>query len=573
MDALRKAARNEGRGIKLRKKRVIAAGVVTASLATMVGVAGFYNISTRTMVERTNDMVLGADYVEWMSAQIKDATYQSMEDYAQKKPDGEGSTLAAYINSNDIAGIADLVMTGIDERYEATGEAFSQGQRDQMVRIVESEINNSIEDALTDLTDQNVEAMTEKTYQYVAEYVSDHMKEAITKASETAELSTKTERKTAEIEGKLTGQENEIRALSEQSGKEEKAIAAANEKVAANEKAVAATNEKVAANEKTVTAVNEKVAANEKSVAAVNEKVAANEKTVAATNEKVAANEKSVAAVNEKLAANEKTVAAASEKAAASERIAQENAATLVSVREDTKKNAEAMVLLDRRVDEKIASLPDHTAQFEKQDEKLSELNTRTGTNAEMIDKLQTQVNQDALTFSNYVADTDGRFDELSARLAALEANKGLDLDSIYPVGSIYITASAESPATKLGGEWQMVNAGKTLVGAGSVTDASGQVMDFPAGSMGGEYAHVLSESQLPKHTHPFLDNMASKISPIRYPNGQNSNSGGLYFLYDLTLDTKEPIQMENATGEAGGSEAFSLMQPYVVVYMWQRTA
>lgn len=611
MEVLRKAARKEGRGNRFRKRRVIAAGVVTASLATMVGVAGFYNISTRTMVERTNDMVLGADYVEWMRAQIKDVTYQSMEDYALQRPEGEEATLVDYINTNDIAGIADLVMTGIDERYEATGEAFTAGQHDQMVRIVESEINNSIEDALTDLTDQNVEAMTEKTYQYVAEYVSDHMKEAITKANETAELSKKTEKKTSEIEGKLTGQEGEIKALSEQSTKGEKAIAAANEKVAANEKAVAAANEKVAANEKAVAATNEKVAANEKAVAATNEKVAANEKAVAAANEKVAANEKAVAAANEKVAANEKAVAVANEKAAAnekavaltnekvatnekavavvneklaenekavaiagekaatSERIVQENTATLAAVREDTKKNAEALATLDRLMDEKLASIPDHTGEFQLQDAKLSELSSKAGTNAEKLSKLQSQVDQDALNFSSYVADADGRFAELAARLAALEAGKGLDLDSIYPVGSIYISVSAESPAVKLGGEWQMVNAGKTLVGAGTATDALGQPIEFPAGTTGGEYSHVLSESQLPSHTHPFMDNMAAKLSPIRYPSA--NSSGGMYFIHDISVDTKEPVRSENTTGEAGGNEAVSLMQPYVVVYMWQR--
>ena len=65
-------------------------------------------------------------------------------------------------------------------------------------------------------------------------------------------------------------------------------------------------------------------------------------------------------------------------------------------------------------------------------------------------------------------------------------------VDMIYPVGSIYMSASATSPASLFGGTWQILN-DVFLLAAGSYANA---------GTFGGEAVHTLTDNEIPSHTH-----------------------------------------------------------------------
>ncbi len=86
------------------------------------------------------------------------------------------------------------------------------------------------------------------------------------------------------------------------------------------------------------------------------------------------------------------------------------------------------------------------------------------------------------------------------AELEAHESNgdihytKNRIVDLIYPVGSIYQSSKAVSPATLFGGTWQQIK-DVVLVAAGNT---------FLAGTAGGSASHTLSVANMPAHNHTF---------------------------------------------------------------------
>lgn len=64
--------------------------------------------------------------------------------------------------------------------------------------------------------------------------------------------------------------------------------------------------------------------------------------------------------------------------------------------------------------------------------------------------------------------------------------------DKIYPVGTIYISTGATSPALLFGGQWEQIK-DRFLLAAGSTHALS---------STGGEETHTLTTSEMPSHTH-----------------------------------------------------------------------
>ena len=123
----------------------------------------------------------------------------------------------------------------------------------------------------------------------------------------------------------------------------------------------------------------------------------------------------------------------------------------------------------------------------------------------------------------------------------------GQFVDMIYPVGSIYMSASATSPASLFGGTWESIG-GRFLLGA----DAT-----YAAGSTGGEAMHTLTNNEMPKHGHLIYMNSEASTGEFWGPN-------------NVTPQSKE---IANTTAENGGNQPHNNMPPYLVVYMWKRTA
>lgn len=132
-------------------------------------------------------------------------------------------------------------------------------------------------------------------------------------------------------------------------------------------------------------------------------------------------------------------------------------------------------------------------------------------------------------------------------------------LDKVYPVGSIYMSTNATSPTTLFGGSWSAIGQGRVLIGAGSTSDDNSVAKSFTAGSTGGEFTHTLTVDEMPNHSH------GMRQSYDDFQGGRDEMVKG------SVLDRYAGFNLN--TTSVGGSGAHNNMQPYLAVYMWERTA
>lgn len=126
-------------------------------------------------------------------------------------------------------------------------------------------------------------------------------------------------------------------------------------------------------------------------------------------------------------------------------------------------------------------------------------------------------------------------------------------LAAVYPVGSVYInTINSTNPATLLGfGTWTAFGAGKVMVGLDS-SDT-----DFNAAEeTGGAKTHTLTSAEMPAHTHDVAF-------------GAAADGGGAA----QVARTDAGSNIVKTSTSSGGGGAHNNLQPYIVVYMWKRTA
>lgn len=160
-------------------------------------------------------------------------------------------------------------------------------------------------------------------------------------------------------------------------------------------------------------------------------------------------------------------------------------------------------------------------------------------------------------------------------------------LNTVYPVGSIYMSVSATSPATLFGGTWESLG-GRFLIGQNGT---------YTAGSTGGEASHTLTLAEAPAHTHGrgtmnitggyktgWNDASGGGIISSTWSGAMYGSRNGTAFYYDnprsSTSDNhRNYINFDASrswTGETdskGGGGAHNNMPPYLAVYMWKRTA
>ena len=140
-------------------------------------------------------------------------------------------------------------------------------------------------------------------------------------------------------------------------------------------------------------------------------------------------------------------------------------------------------------------------------------------------------------------------------------------LSALYPVGSIYTNASSSTnPGTLLG-----FGAGRVMVGL----DASDSSFDTAEETGGSKNAIVVSHTHTatvtdPGHTHLTRgggDTNAGVVNntPLMGATTFTSNTSG------QNISTTTGISVSNSTEGSSGTNAN--LQPYIVVYMWKRTA
>jgi len=123
-----------------------------------------------------------------------------------------------------------------------------------------------------------------------------------------------------------------------------------------------------------------------------------------------------------------------------------------------------------------------------------------------------------------------------------------------YPVGAVYISVNAQSPADLFGGTWAVFGAGRALVSL----DATDTDFDTAEETIGAK-THTLTVDQIPSHTHT-----------VQYDNEPNmeKQGSGRHIMSEL-----DETSVTRATTATGGGQAHNNIQPSIVVYMWKRTA
>lgn len=137
-----------------------------------------------------------------------------------------------------------------------------------------------------------------------------------------------------------------------------------------------------------------------------------------------------------------------------------------------------------------------------------------------------------------------------------------INVDLIYPVGSVYITTNDINPGSYFGGTWEQIAKGRTLVGVNPDETEFNQVK-----KTGGEKEVTLTEEQMPRHWHKF---------PI------NSKGNGKEHYPQWTIYTEWGGQISSANGDdfvsiwpssAGEDKPHNNMPPYFTCYIWNRIA
>ena len=186
--------------------------------------------------------------------------------------------------------------------------------------------------------------------------------------------------------------------------------------------------------------------------------------------------------------------------------------------------------------------------------------------------------------------------------MAASADDHVVRFDQIYPVGSVYINASnSANPSTYLGvGTWTRIGAGKVMVGQDPSDSDFNQTSDE-----GGNKTATLNIANLAQHNHtvnPASTSLSLSVSqsdagahshtytaPGSTPvdaggdatdntdvstGGTNTNeitSGVGNHNHGIGVSGTVDIGEFNS-GQTGSGDSFSILQPYIVVYMWVRT-
>ena len=149
-------------------------------------------------------------------------------------------------------------------------------------------------------------------------------------------------------------------------------------------------------------------------------------------------------------------------------------------------------------------------------------------------------------------------------------------LKKVYPVGSIYMSTVSTNPATLFGfGTWEAMPAGRVLLAQGK----SSWGTTYNAGSTGGEATHQLTVGELAAHSHTASSNTTGEHN--HGINARAHNGADTAISYFESANSDRTYYTNNAGGHShtitvnntGSNTAHNNMQPYIVCYIWKRSA
>lgn len=142
-----------------------------------------------------------------------------------------------------------------------------------------------------------------------------------------------------------------------------------------------------------------------------------------------------------------------------------------------------------------------------------------------------------------------------------------------WPVGSIYISVTATDPADTIGfGTWAAFGAGRVLVGL----DAGDADFDT-AEETGGAKTKAISAhagaavAEHADHTHQVTSNVVASTTNIATAAGATAVGTGL--TNNEVISSGASVTLTHTVTQPNAHSDLNVVQPYVVVYFWKRTA
>jgi hypothetical protein len=181
----------------------------------------------------------------------------------------------------------------------------------------------------------------------------------------------------------------------------------------------------------------------------------------------------------------------------------------------------------------------------------------------------------EAYTLPTAAADTLGGV-KVGSRLSIADGVLSADVQQAFPVGSVFTSVVSTNPATLLGyGTWEAFAAGKVLVGLDSGDT------DFDTAEETGGAKTVQSSAQtfagtssttIVNHTHDTTVYVGTTDGTYGTFDSSSNTPGTA-----KTITTGNPKSGGAASYTPAGTNtpgsATSVIQPYIVVYFWKRTA
>ena len=128
-----------------------------------------------------------------------------------------------------------------------------------------------------------------------------------------------------------------------------------------------------------------------------------------------------------------------------------------------------------------------------------------------------------------------------------------------YPVGSVYTSVVATNPNSLLGvGTWAAFGAGRVLVGI-NASDSDFNTVEEVGGAK--TDSHTLSINEIPSHVHGYTG-----VQGTGNPDGSSDSVAA-------GQPTSYPRLTELDYEGGGAAHSHDIVQPYIVVYFWKRTA
>lgn len=136
-------------------------------------------------------------------------------------------------------------------------------------------------------------------------------------------------------------------------------------------------------------------------------------------------------------------------------------------------------------------------------------------------------------------------------------------LDVVYPIGAIYMSIDSANPAAIFGGTWSAWGTGRVPVGY-DVSQTEFDTVEETGGAK--THVHDLDSSTSGARIRISSDNSVWALT-------KTLTSRAMTRMVGVSSNAPQTDESVSAVALEGDSNASSSLQPYIVCYMWKRTA